>query len=107
VEIKEIVSLSGGAKSAVWCQIKADATGLPVHTVSGAGSAGCRGAAIIAGVAVGLWPSAVEIARAGLEFNTTYVPDAVSTAVYDDLYVRFLALQEAAKTIPRPASNAT
>ncbi|MFV9429038.1 xylulokinase [Rhodococcus aetherivorans] len=107
VKIEEIISLSGGAKSAVWCQIKADATGRPVHTVSGAGSAGCRGAAIIAGVAVGLWHSAVDIARTGLEFHNTYKPDTANIAAYDDLYTRFLALQEATKAIPHPASPAT
>ncbi len=106
VEIADIVSLSGGAKSGVWCQIKADATGRPVHTVNGADSAACRGAAIIAGVAAGLWPSAVDIARAGLEFDRTYTPDPADTAVYDDLYTRFLALQEAFKTVPRPATSA-
>jgi sugar (pentulose or hexulose) kinase len=55
VDITEIFSLSGGAKSDAWCQIKADATLLPVRTLHGSGSAACRGAAIIAGVGVGLW----------------------------------------------------
>lgn len=107
VEITEIISLSGGAKSAAWCQIKADATGRPVHTVKGAGSAACRGAAIIAGVAAELWPSAVDIACAGLEFSSTYKPNAANAAVYDDLYTRFLALQEATKLLPRPVSTAS
>ncbi len=53
VEVDEIRSLSGGAKSATWCQLKANASGLPVRTMQTTDIAACLGAAILAGVAAG------------------------------------------------------
>lgn len=93
-QVKEIISLSGGAKSAVWCQIKADATQTPVRTLRDAGSAACRGAAIIAGVSAGFWDAAAPVARANLEFDRTYEPRPENAEVYDRLFDRFLLLQD-------------
>jgi sugar (pentulose or hexulose) kinase len=99
VDITEIFSLSGGAKSDAWCQIKADATQLPVRTLHGSGSAACRGAAIIAGVGVGLWPSAVDVSLSGIEFDRSFTPQAENAKVYDELFARFMALQESLKPL--------
>lgn len=93
-QVEEIISLSGGAKSAAWCQIKADATQTTVRTLRDAGSAACRGAAIIAGVSAGLWDDAEPIARANLEFDKTYEPCPQHAEVYDQLFDRFLLLQD-------------
>ena len=46
----------GGARSAVWRQIQADTYGRPVETVQ-AEEGAAYGAAILAGVGAGLWPS--------------------------------------------------
>ncbi|MCW4466787.1 FGGY family carbohydrate kinase [Glutamicibacter sp. MNS18] len=94
VEIKQIISLSGGSKSAAWCQIKSDTTQLPVHTLSGGGAAACRGAAIIAGVELGLWDSAAAISNHGVEFEHSYEPNADLAETYNRLYHRFNRLQE-------------
>ncbi|MGK5115188.1 MULTISPECIES: xylulokinase [unclassified Geodermatophilus] len=99
VDVNEIISLSGGAKSDAWCQIKADATQLPVHTLHGSGSAACRGAAIIAGVGVGLWESAVAVSRAAVEYDRSFHPRAENAKVYDVLFARFMALQESLKPL--------
>lgn len=93
-QVDEIISLSGGAKSSAWCQIKADATKTPVRTLRDAGSAACRGAAIIAGVSAGLWEEAAPIARNNLEFDRTFEPRAENAHVYDRLFDRFLLLQD-------------
>ena len=99
VEVNEIISLSGGAKSDAWCQIKADATQTPVHTLQGAGSAACRGAALIAGAGIGLWGSVVRIARSGVEFDRTFQPRPEHAAAYDQLFDRYLALQDSLKPL--------
>lgn len=99
VEVNEIISLSGGSKSAAWCQIKADATQLPVRTLRDAGSAACRGAAIIAGVSLGIWPDAVAVATANLEFEREFSPRPEHAAVYDRLFDRFALLQEQLKPV--------
>lgn len=104
-DVAEIISLSGGAKSAAWCQIKADATGVPVRTLRGAESAACRGAALIAGSGVGLFESVVHVARSGVEFDRTYTPRAEHAEAYDQLFNRFVALQEAVKPLQRPVEK--
>ncbi|KWR70093.1 hypothetical protein RN04_14710 [Arthrobacter sp. W1] len=106
VEIKEIISLSGGSKSAAWCQIKSDTTQLPLRTLNGAGAAGCRGAAIIAGTALGLWDSAADIARHGIEFEHSYQPNADLAETYDQLYGRYNRLQQAINPILRESTHA-
>lgn len=102
-EVEEIISLSGGAKSAAWCQIKADATQTPVRTLRDAGSAACRGAAIIAGVSAGMWDAAEPIARANLEFDRTFAPRAEYADVYDRLFERYVLLQQAIAPLHRGA----
>ncbi|MFC9553537.1 FGGY-family carbohydrate kinase [Rhodococcus sp. NPDC056960] len=106
VDVAEIISLSGGSKSDAWCQIKADAAQLPVRTLNGAGSAACRGAALIAGVGAGLWPSAVPLARSAVEFDRSFDPRPENAQVYDQLFARFMTLQDALKPLLGPAVGA-
>lgn len=53
-QIQQIVLFGGGAKSPFWCQCIADATGLRVQVPSSSEAAG-RGAAILAGIAAGVF----------------------------------------------------
>jgi sugar (pentulose or hexulose) kinase len=104
-DVAEIISLSGGSKSDAWCQIKADATQLPVRTLNGADSAACRGAAILAGVGVGIWGSAVPIARSAVEYDRCFEPRAEHAEVYDQLFSRYMTLQESLKPLLAPADK--
>lgn len=91
----EIRSLSGGAKSPIWCQIKADAAGLPVRTMKNTADAACLGAAVLAGVAIGLWPS-VEVALDGIaQEDKLYLPNVANAAAYRALYARYRELTAA------------
>ncbi|MFC7885141.1 FGGY-family carbohydrate kinase [Streptomyces sp. NPDC057376] len=105
VDVTEIFALSGGSKSAAWCQIKADATGLPVRTLRGADSAACRGAALIAGVGTGLWDSAAPVSRNAVAFDRSYEPRAQHAEIYDRLFTRYVALQDAVKPLLAPADK--
>ncbi|WP_077487811.1 xylulokinase [Sinomonas mesophila] len=105
VHVEEIISLSGGSKSDAWCQIKADATQTPVHTLRGAESAACRGAALIAGAAVGLLDSAVPVARSGIELDRSFKPRPENAEVYDQLFSRYMTLQESLKPLLQPAED--
>jgi sugar (pentulose or hexulose) kinase len=99
VHVAEIISLSGGSKSDAWCQIKADATQLPVRTLHGAESAACRGAAIIAGVHVGVWESVASVARKTIEFDRVFEPRPENADTYDQLFARYTQLQETLKPL--------
>ena len=68
---EKIILSGGGAKSEVWRQMAADIFGLPVVTISGSGEGGAYGAALVAGVGLGLWKDLVEAAGNPVEETRT------------------------------------
>jgi xylulokinase len=86
----EVVASGGGARSAFWRQMLADNFESPIVTVSSTeGSA--YGAALLAGVGAGVWPS-VEAAGTAAVAETSRVRPGPAAAVYRDFYPRFRAL---------------
>ena len=55
LEFKEVILSGGATHSALWKQIVADITGLPVKTLKGAAEGGAYGGAIVAGVGEQIW----------------------------------------------------
>ncbi len=90
----EIRSHGGGARSALWNQIKADACGLPVVTLEGEDAA-VRGDAMLAGVAVGAFPDLATAERAMVVPAARFEPDARTRQAYDDAYQRYVHLFDA------------
>jgi sugar (pentulose or hexulose) kinase len=88
--IAEIHVSGGGARSAVWNQIKADIIGTPVVAV--ASDATSLGVALVAGTAVGLWNSLDEAVAQCVRVRERYEPVAARQPLYDDLATRFSAL---------------
>ena len=102
VEVEEIRSLSGGAKSRAWCQIKANASGLPVRTMKTTDVAACLGAAVLAGVAAGVWPSVVETASKFADYDLEYQPDPAHKELYDNMLADYkLLMSELAPSFKR------
>jgi xylulokinase len=102
VEVTEVRSLSGGAKSRAWCQIKANASGLPVHTMKTTDIAACLGAAILAGVAAGLWSSVIGAASTFAEYELEYAPEASLKSLYDGMLAEYkLLMKELAPSFRR------
>ncbi|RFC63886.1 MULTISPECIES: xylulokinase [Mesorhizobium] len=60
---KLIKASGGGARSALWRQMQADLFGCDVVTTEGAAEGGAFGAALVAGVGVGIWPDAIAAAN--------------------------------------------
>jgi xylulokinase len=87
----EIRSHGGGARSALWNQIKADACGLPVVTMEGEDAA-VRGDAMLAGVAVGAFPDMAAAASAMVRIRDRFEPDPATRAAYDGAYGRYIRL---------------
>lgn len=92
VEVSEVRSLSGGAKSAAWCQIKANASGLSLRTMKTTDYAACLGAAILAGVAAGVWSSVAETATQLATPQDTYTPDPEQKGLYDGMLAEYRRL---------------
>ena len=82
---QEYVTMGGGSRSPLWCQIVADVTGVPVVR-STTTEATCLGAAILAAGAVGWYPGILEAAQAMTDTGERFVPDPETQAVYDRLY---------------------
>lgn len=91
----EIRSLGGGAKSGLWCQIKADVLNIPVKAVKNSESAACMGAAILAGVAAGIWPSAEDAAGRFVEISAIYLPQPRQAEIYRRSYEKYVEISRA------------
>jgi len=95
IEVSEIRCLGGGAKSGVWNQIKADVNRLPVLTMKNTEDAACLGAAILAGVGAGVWPSVAEAVALSVECEKRYEPDPAAATVYAEAYRTYRELYDA------------
>ena len=93
-QAREIRSHGGGARSALWNQIKADTCGLPVVTLQGEDAA-IRGDAMLAGVAAGVYPDLVAAAAAMVKIDERYPSDPTAHRAYDAAYARYIQLFEA------------
>jgi xylulokinase len=84
----------GGARSRLWLEIVASVLGLPLErTVVEEGSA--YGAALLAGVASGVFADAQEAVSACVRARETIEPNPAWASAYDEGYARFRALYPA------------
>ena len=91
-----IIATGGGAKSAIWCQMQADITGLTV-SIPKEKEAACLGAAMICGVTDGRFASFEQAAKSCVEMQMQYQPNP--TERLERKYRRFCALYKAALEI--------
>ena len=89
--ITEMACVGGGARSAVWNQIKADVLQLPV-TLPRAATGAPMGDAIIAAVAAGLHPTLGDAVAAMVAPGPIYTPRPEYAARYDALYDVYVGL---------------
>lgn len=92
LEPASLISLGGGAKSPIWNQIKADVYNKPVLTLSFE-EAALLGAAILGGVACGLFDS-MEQACGLVGTKDSFQPNADNAAAYEGGYQRYQKMYE-------------
>ena len=85
VELKGITATGGGGTSPLWRQMLADVLSLPVITVQNR-EGPALGAAILAGVGAGLYPSVQEACKKLIRTNPAQQPIAENTAKYMPYY---------------------
>ena len=95
---ERIIATGGGAKSAVWCQMQADLTGLPV-VVPKDSEAACLGAAIAAAVTQGAYPSLEAACSAAVSMDRSYTPRTIPEQ--KKRYRQFCAIFEATRGIAK------
>ena len=90
----EAIRLAGGAaNSKVWVQIFADALQIPIETVS-CQEQGIMGAAIAAGVGIGVFRDYQEAAAKTVKVQQTIYPRPEYAKVYQEKYHRYKAVIE-------------
>jgi xylulokinase len=85
VPSRELRVMGGGARSALWNQIKADVTGLPV-CVPQTTETTALGAAMLALVGVGAFKSLAEVSAHIVRIVNCFEPQAKTQSTYESLY---------------------
>jgi sugar (pentulose or hexulose) kinase len=84
----------GGSRSPVWCQILAGCTGNAMKVPAGV-ELGAKGAAMNAGVAVGLFEDHAAAVKRMVKIEREYAPHSDVSGKYDELYALYRELIEA------------
>lgn len=92
-EVEVLRAMGGSANSLLWTQIKADVTGKPI-VVPSSDTATTLGAALLAGVGVGMYKDFDEAVKMTVENKRYHVPNQSNRAVYDGNYKRYRSLYE-------------
>jgi xylulokinase len=98
LQVEEIRSLGGGAKSPLWNQIKADVLQKPVLTMT-CPEAALLGAAILAGVGIGLFGSVEQACEQMASVQRRVDPNPCQGQVYDRLYRLYIDLYGAVRPL--------
>jgi len=91
IKVTEIRSLGGGSKSSLWSQIKADVTQRTICTMQNE-EAACLGAAMLAGVATGIYPNLKEAAEKMVRIKNRVEPQKDNAMIYKKAYQHYLDL---------------
>lgn len=98
VAVEEIRASGGGGKSPLWRQIQADTFNREVVTVN-ASEGPAYGAALLAGVGAGFWPSVAAACDATIQVTTRTDPDPAAAEVYARYYPIYNELYARLKTL--------
>lgn len=90
-EIKELYAMGGAANSVFWTQIKADITGKRI-LVPGSDTATTLGAAILAGVATGVYSDYEDAIDKTIEIKKIYEPNPENKIAYDKGFEKYLQI---------------
>jgi len=96
VKIEQIRATGGGAKSPFWRQMQADIYGAPVVTVN-ASEGPAFGAALMGGVAAGIYGDLVEASDGLVKVVSAAEPDPARSAAYEEWYAHFRGMYPALK----------
>ena len=91
-------AMGGSANSLLWTQIKADVTGKTV-VVPASDTATTLGAALLAGVGVGVYKDYEEAVSMTVKETRRHEPDPLNKEVYDKAYRTYRELYESLKNM--------
>lgn len=103
-ETEILRAMGGSANSLLWTQIKSDITGKPIE-VPASDTATTLGAALLAGVGIGLYENFDQAIGQTVEVRRRHVPNSDNRAVYDGNYRIYRSLYEQLKDVMREGSD--
>ena len=106
VDTSCFIASGGGAKSAAWLQIKADIMGVPYERAADP-EAGVLGVALIAGVALGEFPSYADACARFIQPGRIFEPDMSRHAIYREKFQHYRELYPRLKDLLKTAGAPT
>jgi xylulokinase len=103
--VEEIRLGGGGARSKLWRQIQADVYGRTVKTLE-AEEGAAYGAALLAGVGAGAWPTVSAACDAVVRIASEVKPDMESAEILDRQYRKFRKIYPALRSVSDPPAVA-
>jgi xylulokinase len=98
LNVKRLHAIGGGAKSDAWLQSKADILGVDLHALS-VSEAGCLGAAMLAGTAIGVFPSLQKAVKQLVSVRKVFKPRKRSKAPYDKAFAVYKRIYPAIRDV--------
>jgi xylulokinase len=100
IDLHHITATGGGSRSDRWLQIKADILGIPVMR-PGFTESGVCGAAMLAGLATGVFASAEQAVSAIVKIDRSFEPQSTRHAFYRERYALYRELLPATHPLLR------
>jgi len=94
MQVSTVIATGGGARNALWLDIKASILGLPIE-VPEVTEATALGAALLAGIGCGLYRDADDALARTLRIARRVEPNGSLSRVYEDAYPAYCAVSEA------------
>lgn len=85
IKINELRAIGGACNDKKWLQLKADIIGKPI-TIPSVTEASSLGAAILAGIGIGIYKSFQEAIDNCIEINEEYLPNEKNYKLYEEKY---------------------
>ncbi|KXL54247.1 autoinducer 2 kinase LsrK [Anaerotignum neopropionicum] len=86
--LDSVIFASGASKSPIWCQILSDVLGIPVK-VPKVKEATALGAAITAGIGVGIYHNLSDTAKELVRWDAEYQPNMENHKIYSEIYINW------------------
>ena len=90
--------MGGAANSRLWTQIKSDVTQLPIRSAK-SDMATTLGAAMLAGVATGVYKDYAQAVRQTVRMERSYAPNEENSSVYERGFCDYLKLYSQLETL--------
>jgi len=98
LEVQRLHAIGGGAKSDSWLQSKADILGVDLHALS-VSEAGCLGAAMLAGTAIGVFPSLQDAVDQLVSVRKVFEPREEKRGPYDKAFAVYRKIYPAIRQV--------